>query len=307
MGRYGDAAGANEFAILIRNQRLAVRLPNNTSFDLLPPDATGRRATRANLGIGVTFEESPTGAVSAMNFHRPGAAPVMRLTPVASTLPTVDEIMKLRRIPAASAVNTMRTTGSVRFPQSGVQGRFSSSTAGDDRLRIDINLDTSLQIRTALNKGRAAAAVSGAATRDLTGKMLAQTRLGHPSVLFGDWRKYYDTVRVVRAGVLGGRKVYGVQLESAGLPPTLVAVDAETGDVLQDRRTMSFAEAGAMTMTTTYSDYRDIGGMRVPHRYVESNDLIGRTVYEVERVEIGVTLAPEIFTLQALTASGGGR
>ena len=134
--------------------------------------------------------------------------------------------------------------------------------------------------------------------------MLAQTRLGHPAVLFGDWRKYYDAVRVVRAGVLGGRKVYGIQLESAGLPPTLVAVDAETGDVLQDRRTMSFAEAGAMTVTTTYSDYRDIGGMRVPHRYVESNDLIGRAIYEVERVEVGVTLAPEIFTLQALTASG---
>ena len=126
-------------------------------------------------------------------------------------------------------------------------------------------------------------------------------------MLFGDWRKYFDAIRVVRAGVLGGRKVYGVQLESAGLPPTLVAVDAETGDVLQDRRTMSFAEAGAMRVTTMYSDYRDIGGMRVPHRYVESNDLIGRTIYEVERVEVGVTLAPEIFTLQALTASGGGR
>ena len=221
VGRYGDAAGANEFAILIRNQRLAVRLPNNTSFDLLPPDAGGRRATRANVGIGVTFEESPTGTVSAMNFHRPGALPVMRLTPVASTLPTVDEIMKLRRIPAfapdttasgryggqaPAAVSAMRITGSVRFPQSGVTGRFSSSTAGDDRLRTDLDLDTSLTTRTVLNKGRASAAASGAATRELTGKMLTQTRLGHPAVLFGDWRNYYDTVRVVRAGVLGGAK-----------------------------------------------------------------------------------------------------
>ncbi len=90
-------------------------------------------------------------------------------------------------------------------------------------------------------------------------------------------------------------------------PRLMVAVDAETGDVLQDRRTMSVAEAGAMPATTTYSDYRDVGGMRVPHRYVESNDQIGRTIYEVERVEVGVTLAPDIFTLQALTASGGGR
>ena len=48
-----------------------------------------------------------------------------------------------------------------------------------------------------------------------------------------------------------------------------------------------------MTVTTTYSDYRDVGGMRVPHRYMESNELIGRAIYQVERVEVGVKLAPE--------------
>ena len=306
MGRYGAAAGATEFAILIRNQRLAVRLPNNTSFDLLPPDATGRRATRANVGIGITFEESPTGAVSAMNVHRPGAVPVLRLTPIAS-LPTVDEIMTLRRIPSAPAIATMRETGTVRFPQSAVEGRFSSSTAGDDRLRLDLDLDGSMQIRTVLNQGRVWQAVSGALSRELTGKPLAQLRLGHRSVLSGDWRKYDDAVRVVRAGEFGGRKVYGIQLESAGLPPVRVAVDAETGDVLQTQQTLWSGELGAMPTTTTYSDYREVGGMRVPHRYVESTDFMGRAIYQVERVEVGVTLAPDIFTLQAPAASAGGR
>ena len=112
---------------------------------------------------------------------------------------------------------------------------------------------------------------------------------------------------MVRAGVLGGRKVYGVQLESAGLPPALVAVDAETGDVLQHRRTMSFAEAGAIAVTTTYSDYREIGGMRVPHRYVESNDQMGRTIYEVERVEVGIELPAGTFTLEPSTSPGSGK
>jgi hypothetical protein len=112
VGRYGEA-GANDFAILIRNQRLAVRPPNNTTFDLLPPDASGRRNTRANAALGLTFEESQTGAVSAMNFHRPGGLPVMRLTPIAAPLPTVDEIMKLRRIPPVSAA---AATGSTKNP-----------------------------------------------------------------------------------------------------------------------------------------------------------------------------------------------
>jgi hypothetical protein len=306
VGRYRDEAGATELTILIQNQRLAVRLPNDRSFDLLPPDATGRRATRANVGLAVTIEESPTGAVSAMNFQRPGA-PVMRLTPVVSTLPTVAEIMTLRRIPAASASATMRTTGSVRFPQSAVEGRFSSSTAGDDRLQTDLDLDGSVQIRTVLNKGRASAAVSGAPPRELTGKQLAQTRLGHPSVLFGDWRKYYDTVRVVRAGELGGRKVYGIQLESAGLPPMRLTLDAETGDVLQTQQAMWIPEAGAIPTTTTYSDYRDVGGMRVPHRCIESTEIGGRMIFQVERVEVGVELAPDTFTLPPSIEPGRGK
>lgn len=308
VGRYRDGAGAAEFEILIRNQRLAVRLPNNTSFDLLPPDATGRRSPRTNLGFTVTFEESAGGTVSAMNFQRPGAQPVMRLTPVASTLPTVAEIMALRRIPAASAIATMRTTGSVRFPQSGMQGRFSSSSAGDDQLRTDLDLDGSVQIRTVLNKGRAWKAVGGGLSMELTGKPLAQVRLG--AALFGDWRKHYDGIRVVRTGVLGGRKVYGVQLESAGLPPVLVAVDAETGDVLETRQTMWSAEAGvaaAILVTTTYSDYREVGGMRVPHRYIASTDVAGRTIFQVERVEINVDLPPDTFTLQPSTSPGSGK
>jgi CubicO group peptidase (beta-lactamase class C family) len=295
VGRYGAGAGPNEFAILIRNQRLAVRLPNNTSFDLLPPDATGRRATRTNIGIGVTFEES-AGAVSAMNVHRPGA-PVLRLTPVASALPTVDEIMTLRRIASAPAISSMRTTGTVRYSQSAVEGRFTTSTAGDDRLRLDLDLDTSLQIRTVQNTGRASAAVSGGPTRELTGKALAQARQGHPSVLFGDWRRYYDAVRILRTGELGGRTVHNIQLESAGLPPVRVAVDAETGDVLQAQQSIWTGEGGTLLTTTTYSDYREVGGMRVPHRFVVSNDATGRTIYQVERVEVNVQFPPDTFTL----------
>ena len=205
--------------------------------------------------------------------------------------------MALRRIASAPAIVTMRTTGTIRLPQSALDGRFSSSSAGDDRLRQDLDLDGSMQIRTVLNKGRAWAAVSGAQSRELAGKQLAQTRLGHRSVLFGDWRKYYDAVRVVRAGVFGGRKVYGIQLDSAGLPPVLVAVDAETGDVLQTQQTLS-SEVGAMPTTTTYSDYREVGGLRVPHRYIESNEFVGRAIYQVERVEVGVELAPDTFTLK---------
>ncbi len=294
VGRYADSAGAAVFDVFIRNQRLAVRLPNNSSFDLLPPDPSGRRSARPNVGVGVTFEESPAGEVSAMNFQRPGGLPVMRLTPVASTLPTVDEIMTLRHVTSTSATATMRTSGTVRLPQSAVQGRFSTSIAGDDQLRTDLDLDVSVQIHTVMSEGRASVAANDGPSSELAGKALAQMRLTHPMVLMGDWRKYYDTVRVIRAGAVGGRKVWGIQLESAGLPAMFVALDAETGDVLQTQQTTRSGEA-AIQVTTAYSDYREVGGMRVPHRYITSSESAGRAIFQVEKVEVGVTFPPDTF------------
>jgi hypothetical protein len=116
-------------------------------------------------------------------------------------------------------------------------------------------------------------------------------------VLFCDWRRYYDAVRILRTGELGGRTVHNIQLESAGLPPVRVAVDAETGDVLQAQQSIWTGEGGTLLTTTTYSDYREVGGMRVPHRFVVSNDATGRTIYQVERVEVNVQFPPDTFTL----------
>lgn len=215
--------------------------------------------------------------------------------------------MRLRRVASSSFVTTLRITGSVRFPQSAVEGRFSTSTAGDDRLRTDVVVDGAVKIWTVLNKGRAWAGVSGGRVRELAGKPLAQLRLGHPSVLFGDWRKYYDAVRVVRAGELGGRRIYAVQLESAGLPPAMVSLDVETGDVLQVEQPTWFPEIGAIPTTTTYSDYREVGGMRVPHRYVAAPEIGGGATFQVERVQVGVKPGPDTFKVQSSIKRGSGR
>jgi hypothetical protein len=60
-------------------------------------------------------------------------------------------------------------------------------------------------------------------------------------------------------------------------------------------------------VTTTYSDYREVGGMRVPHRYIASTDVAGRTIFQVERVEVDAELPPDTFTLEPFTSPGSGR
>jgi len=41
--------------------------------------------------------------------------------------------------------------------------------------------------------------------------------------------------------------------------------------------------------------------MREPHRYVESTEMGGRMIFQADRVEVGVALAPGTFTFQPST------
>ena len=47
--------------------------------------------------------------------------------------------------------------------------------------------------------------------------------------------------------------------------------------------------------------------MCVPHRYITSAEPAGRTIVQVERVEVNVELPPDTFTLQPSTSPGSGK
>jgi hypothetical protein len=77
--------------------------------------------------------------------------------------------------------------------------------------------------------------------------------------------------------------------------------------LLQTQRARWIPEAGARSTPPTYSDYREGGGMHVPRGYIESNEMAGRTIYHVERVEVGVELVPDTSTLQPSPESDRGK
>jgi hypothetical protein len=285
--------------LIIQNQRLAIRLPDTRVLDLEPPDADGRWNARANAELGVRFEESADGTITAMDLMRPGDLPVIRLVRgETAVLPSVEEILALRGIEGATPPLPARSRGRVRFPQSAVEGDFLVTTAGDDRIRIEIDLGEFGQSVTVVDGERGWSESSSPFQPffELTGDMFTQTLLEHPAVTFGDWRGYYDSVQVVRADEVNGRSAYLIRLESEGLPGKTLAIDSETGDILRDQRVMILPEGlGRMPVTTIYEDYRDTPAGRSPFRTIESNEAMGRTVYETGTVEVGIELDPEAF------------
>ena len=127
LGTYLSPDGL-ELTVLIRNQRLALRVPNGELQDLHPPDEEGRWASRTNSEITIAFKESDSGAVVGMRVYRTGGQPAIRLGRSRSTsppLPTVAQIMELRGFAGPgsgiAAIKTMRSVGRIRFPQSASQ------------------------------------------------------------------------------------------------------------------------------------------------------------------------------------------
>jgi hypothetical protein len=194
---------------------------------------------------------------------------------------------------------TVRTTGTVRFPQAAVTGRFQIVSAGDDRSRSDLDLGRLGTIRSALSSNRLwVEDNSGGEPMEIRGEMFEQVRLTGSPVIFGDWRRYYDSVSVLREDKFEGKPAYVVELRKKGLPNVTLGVDAQTGDVLVLTTTLILPGLGSVPSTTRFEDYRVVDGVRLPFRQVESNDQLGRTVYEVERVEFDVKVEKELFVLK---------
>jgi hypothetical protein len=189
-------------------------------------------------------------------------------------------------------------TGTIRFPNAGASGRFQIVSAGDDRSRSDIDLGRLGAIRTALNGDRGWMDAFSVLFTEINGEMLEQMKRITPSALAGDWRRYYDSVTVLRQDKLDGKPAYAVELRKKGIPNVTLGIDAETGDLLLLATTVVTPGLGALPSSTRFEDYRVVDGMRVPFRQIESNDQAGRTVYEVERVEFDVEVEDELFVLR---------
>jgi hypothetical protein len=242
--------------------------------------------------------------VTGLRFFRPGGTPVLTLTAGprdTKTLPTVEALLSLGSGAQRDRLSsrTARTTGTIRFPQAAVKGQFQIVSAGDNRARTDIDLGRLGTIRTALDGDRLwVQDNSGGDPLEIRGEMLEQTRLIGAAVIFGDWRRYYDSVSVLREDKLEGRPVFVVELRKKGLPNVTLGVDSETGDVLGMTTTLLMPGLGSVPSRTRYEDYRVVDGVRLPFRHVESNDQLGRTIYEVERVEFDVKVEKEQFVLR---------
>jgi CubicO group peptidase (beta-lactamase class C family) len=300
LGSYHSEELGVTVEVLIQNNRLAVDWPGEMVYELYPPNEEGIWVFRVSNDFTLRFNEVEDGQVESLTYYQDGEEFLMPQVE-GTSLPTVEDILALRetdsRKSALNEMGTYRITGTIRSPQSGVEGTFSMYVSGIDRYRVDSDYGKYGYSRTARNGDQAWTESSFGPFDELHGKLLEQAKRDHPAALDGDWRDFYDSIQVLRSGEFDGRKVYILKLERGDLPPLTIYVDATTGDVLKSEGVVITELRIGIPVTTRYEDYREVHGVRIAFRTISSNEETGSLVIQVETIEVNLDIDDEFFIL----------
>ncbi len=304
LGTYRSVEKGKTGKVVIQNQRLAIDVPGQMVYELYPPDEEGKRYFRVTDKIAARFVEDDDGRVDHLLMYQNGAeVKMVRESEAAEkALPTLDQLAELRhtkqRLAAFRGAGALRLKGKMRMAQAGLSGTVTWLSSGLENFYADTDFGRFGRMEQAVHGDRAWEASTIYPFREYAGKYLEQAKLSHPASLFGDWREFYDQVKVLRSAEFEGKEVYLVQVQHGELPPGKLYVEAATGDVLKAEMVMLEPNLGvALPMETLFEDYREVGGLRLPFRIVSSTDATGRQIVEFDSVELGVEVAEDAFVL----------
>ena len=304
-GKYRFEAMSADVTVLIKNNHLAVDVPNQMVYELRSPDEDDKWQFRNNdvMTIAVSFSEGEFGAIESLTMYQAGQQFEMPKKPDAEDLPSLEDVFALARLDERQAALVsaapLRFGGEARFAQSGVAGTFQMTLDAGERYRSDIELGIFGSIHEAVNRDAGWADLSFKEFEELTGRWLEAARLNHPAIYLGDWRPFFDEIRVTDWDEVNGSKVIVLKHRRGDLPSRTTSIDAETGDVLKIDTTVETPELpGVKFSTVTYlRDWREAGGVRLPHTIVVETEQDGRLILTVTEVETGVTLKDDDFIL----------
>ncbi len=307
-GKYHFALMNADVEVLVQNNHLAVDVPNQMVFEMYPPDASGKWQLRTNdvVQIAVSFKEDEFGQVESMTMYQSGQEFEMprQADAAATELPTLEDVFQLARLDerqdALKASEVVQLVGDARFEQSGIDGSALVTFDSGSRFRNDIDLGDFGMLRLALDGERAWQDFSFSPFEEFTGRKLEETRREHPAAFIGDWRSFFDDIRVDRLDEVDGNPVIIIKVAYRDMPGKTLYLDAATGDPLRIDSATEVPEYGnvRVPVTTYFRDWRVVDGLRLPHQLTVETQQNGRFVIRVKAVRQGVKLEPGFFTLE---------
>ena len=311
-GLYWDeTAESSYYVVTAADGRLTIERPGGMRWTFLPGDDPQRFTHEALPDVWIEFvsgEEGPQ-KPHAMRTHFGGSIELDPRHVPASDLPSVDEVVE--RVIAAHGLDRLDEIGSIRL-----QGELEAKARGL-KGSIDVRFDalrqrTELRFEPAggglteieINDGeqvRLERSVGGNETLD--GARLEHAMLERFIVRFGDWRKHYVSLDVLKRVEEGDRKALLVRAVPHEAPGATLVVDEDTGRLLVADTLVHLPGLGTVGVRAHYGDYQELGDggpvlpLRVRSKFAAQ--LIGTIDVRFTEHSVEPELDPSLFVAPA--------
>ena len=208
-----------------------------------------------------------------------------------SNLPSVDDVIS--RVTAAHGIDALKDAGVIKRSgtiKMGLLGFRGSITHWFDRLRSRTEIKMGTRTIVVVTNGDEAATTGADGTLALmTGAARQQEVLGHPALLYGEWRRGYEQIEVLKQ--LKDTDALLIRAKPAGIPGISLIVDNASGRVISDKRIQFAAGMGYVGSETTFSDFRETAGVTLPFKIStkHSSALLGTITVTFDKIESGVS------------------
>jgi len=289
-------------AVFIEDDRLVFEVPEAGLFTLRPTDEPDRWDIIERGDDQIAFRRDDAGRV--VEIIPPASTnemPHRRINPDPAR-PDIDDLMTLHLDGHGTAalpnLRTYRCSGRIQLRTLGWEGDSTFISDGDRRYRKDTVVPDLIDQSVVVNGERAWITSNLTGTTELCGACRERFVLARPSVVIGDWRRYYRSVCVVKRTCLDGEDVFLLRAVPVEAAPVTYVVHARTGLALRALSTVHTTSHGRVLTTVDYGDYRDVNGVKLPFRWelCYAHPQLGVTIYQYDTVETGLEL-PETFFL----------
>jgi len=292
LGLYWLEQQEKAMVVVFDKDRLAVDIPSQGLITLKKasePEAWNVVEAPDN---SVKFHRLGDGRATAFDFRSSRTLTLKRLDPEPG-LPGIDELSGRRpdadRAARIALLGHIRFTGTLETTAGNQKGSFDMLAEGHDRQNVLFKIGGG-ESRQIVDGRRAWAKYAASSpTQELPESMARTARLNGWLLSTGDWRKEFETLRVMKRVVLDGQPAFLVHAAPANGRQRLIYV-GENGLTLGYDEVQELPGLGMVGCEVRFTDYRDVEGVQIPFGASVKfpTPMLGTLTYRVEKIETRV-------------------
>jgi zinc protease len=200
---------------------------------------------------------------------------------------------------AMSKLTSTYASGSIEFVTTHMRGQMEMYAKAPNKQLVISKLEGVGEVRQGFDGEVAWGQDPSGAVEKVTDDALDDVRRSAVFNAALKWRELYPKVELVGEEAVGGRPAWVVRLTPATGKPEKHYFDQQTFMLVKEAGTRDIPKQGAVEISVELSDYREIGGIKVPFRIKQAMVPLGDMIITLSEVKNNIAIDDAQFAMPA--------